>query len=384
MFLKQQNVTLKLNLFIIVEEVPELVPEEVPEGAKGGRPCISFAQASGKTKRRKSLVLAEGHTADELLSAAKVQLKMEGRMKEENIISRVLSNSIETNAYSNTEALALMLDTKLSKRAYCNVRDSAKKKGISIYPPYYRLLEEKKSILPAISATDYSASVNLQELLDITVDRIMKIVPVQTELVDGEALTLITKYGFDGATSQAVYMQAGIAEDGGDRPADSVEQSLFLTCMVPLKLKSFNKVIWENNKPSSTLFCRLIRFRYVKESKETILEEERFLRQADLAPTNLQIVEGVNVPCFHSMELTMVDGKIHTVLSPLTDSTQCCSVCGISPSDMNKLDVILAKKADVQDQNLQYGLSTLHASSTLPIGKRFESGKPVVLQPKKQ
>ena len=79
------------------------------------------------------------------------------------------------------------------KRAYSNVRDSAKKKGISIYPPYYRLLEDKKSILPSILATDYSASVNLQELLDITVARIMKIVPVQQELVDGEVLTLITK-----------------------------------------------------------------------------------------------------------------------------------------------------------------------------------------------
>ena len=78
-------------------------------------------------------------------------------------------------------------------------------------------------------------------------------------------------------------MQARVAEDGGDRPADNVQQNLFLTCMVPLKLKSSNKVIWENNKPSYTLYCRLICFRYEKESKERILEEERFLRQADLA-----------------------------------------------------------------------------------------------------
>ena len=165
---------------------------------------------------------------------------------------------METNTYSNTEALTLKLNTKLLKRAYCNVRDSAKKKGIFIYPPYYRLLEEKKSILPAILAMDYSASVNLQEVLNNTLARIMKIVPVQTELVDGEALTLITKYGFDGATSQAVYMQAGVADDGGDHPDDSVEQSLFLTFMVPLKLKSSNKVIWENNKPSSTIADRSV------------------------------------------------------------------------------------------------------------------------------
>ena len=61
------------------------------------------------------------------------------------------------------------------------------------------------------------------------------------------------------------------------------------------------------------------------------------------------------------MELTLVDGKIHAVLSQFSNSSQCCSVCGISPSDITKLDVILAKKCNVQDQNLQYGLSTLHA-----------------------
>ena len=68
-----------------------------------------------------------------------------------------------------------------------------------------------------------------------------------------------------------------------EETAPLTEKSLFLNCMVPLKLKSSNKVIWENNKPSYTLYCRLICFRYEKESKERILEEERFLRQADLA-----------------------------------------------------------------------------------------------------
>ena len=41
----------------------------------------------------------------------------------------------------------------------------------------------------------------------------MQIVPVQKELADGEPLTLITKYVFNSATSQAVYMQDRVADD---------------------------------------------------------------------------------------------------------------------------------------------------------------------------
>ena len=59
-----------------------------------------------------------------------------------------------------------------------------------------------------------------------------------------------------------------------------------------MDITAYRILIWENNKPSYTLYCRAICLRYEKESKETILEEERFLRQADLAPTNIEIVKG--------------------------------------------------------------------------------------------
>ena len=57
-----------------------------------------------------------------------------------------------------------------------------------------------------------------------------------------------------------------------------IEESLFLTCIVPLDLSSFaggkKTTLWRNLKPSSTLYCRLLRFQFEKESKDIIISEE--------------------------------------------------------------------------------------------------------------
>ena len=149
----------------------------------------------------------------------------------------------------------------------------------------------------------------------------------------------------------------GVSEDR-EREDEAVEQSLFLTCMVPLQLyiTETEEILWENKKPSSTLLCRPLRFRYVKESREVILEEERFLRESNLRPS---LLDGIS--CKHQMELTMIDGKVQTILSPQTNSTQCCSICGSKPTQMNDLVQIRRLKAMVKEDNLKYGLSTLHA-----------------------
>ena len=39
----------------------------------------------------------------------------------------------------------------------------------------------------------------------------------------------------------------------------------------------------------------------------------------------------------HIVNLTMIDGKIQTIISTATNSYQCCSVCGVSPIEMNNL-----------------------------------------------
>ena len=61
------------------------------------------------------------------------------------------------------------------------------------------------------------------------------------------------------------------------------EGSLFITCVVQLDLTGFHnsmkKVpIWRNQKFSSTVYCRSLRFAYKKESKESVVEEDQHIK----------------------------------------------------------------------------------------------------------
>ena len=55
----------------------------------------------------------------------------------------------------------------------------------------------------------------------------------------------------------------------------------------------------------------------------------------------------------------MIDGKVATILSPLTSSFQCCSICGARPTQMNDLETLM--KCKISPETLGYGISSLHA-----------------------
>ena len=279
-------------------------------------------------------------------------------MEEAKVVKEIImKKDKEQTTYTYEEALALILDCGLSKMDYQTLRDGAKEKGLNLYPAYNFVRTEKENCIPAsgIHAEDYSAEVDLQSLLDHTAERCFRC-RVKVNLEPGQKLELISKFGFDGSTGQSVYKQPTL--EGIDRLDYAIEESLFMTCMVPLQLRivETGEILWNNEKPSSTLYCRPIRFRYTKETKEIILEEERFLTSKDFQPTML----GEN-QCFHKVELTMIDGKVATVLSDKTSSTQCCSICGCSPKQMNDLEVVKTLSDQVENDNFNHGLSTLHA-----------------------
>ena len=56
----------------------------------------------------------------------------------------------------------------------------------------------------------------------------------------------------------------------------------------------------------------------------------------------------------------MVDGKVATALSDVTNSSQCCSVCCAKPTQMNNIP-LLTQAHLLPGDGLKYGLSTLHA-----------------------
>ena len=74
--------------------------------------------------------------------------------------------------YTPEKALALILDYGLSKDSCQQIGLGAFEAGCKLYPPYNAVREAKEQCMPKIrdslSITDYSASVNLQDLLDHT------------------------------------------------------------------------------------------------------------------------------------------------------------------------------------------------------------------------
>ena len=140
---------------------------------------------------------------------------------------------------------------------YQTLRNGAKEKGINLYPPYNSVREEKKNCIPGdIIAEDYKAEVSVQELLDHTIKRILQ--TTSQPSLQGQ-FTMTSKVGFDGCTGQSVYKQ--LPSEGTELASIAVEESLFLTCMVPLQVKNTltDVIIWQNPKPSSTHYCRPIR-----------------------------------------------------------------------------------------------------------------------------
>ena len=94
-------------------------------------------------------------------------------------------------------------------------------KGNNLYPSYHKVLAAKKECIPNSIVSDYQAQVELQDLMDHTAKRLMKV----CEMPDGAELQLLSKVGFDGSSGQSVYKQAC----GDEERNLKIEENLFLT-----------------------------------------------------------------------------------------------------------------------------------------------------------
>ena len=185
--------------------------------------------------------------------------------------------------YTGEEALALIMDCWLSKADYQTICIGAVFNGNNLYPTYNEVREEKDLCIPhcGIQTTDYSASVDLQSLIDHTTYRLFKILNKSVKAAEKSILVFIHKVGFDGSTGQSLYKTST-----EDKISISYveEQSLFLSCIVPIKLyiEESGELLWTNEKPSSTLYCRPVRFQYVKESADVIIQEYNYFKNSSL------------------------------------------------------------------------------------------------------
>jgi hypothetical protein len=133
---------------------------------------------------------------------------------------------------------------------------------------------------------------------------------------------------------------------------------------VPLRLTGVIKVLntqvilWENPRPSSTRYCRPLKFLYAKETKEVTKTEVGRVEKEIMELKSVELNINNSVLCInYTMLMTMVDGK---VINTLTESSsQLCYIFKCNPTYMNNLDNI--KRFVVDEDNVKYGMSSLHA-----------------------
>lgn len=131
---------------------------------------------------------------------------------------------------------------------------------------------------------------------------------------------------------------------------------MMVTAIVPIRVITTNNVlVWQNPRPSSPRYCRPWRLQMAPETSELSRQEAANLQieRADLLPTKNEEW------CIkHDLKLTMVDGKMINALTD-TSSAMRCYLCGATSKDFNKINFCLKKT--VKTENLEYGISSLHA-----------------------
>lgn len=163
------------------------------------------------------------------------------------------------------------------------LRKRINEKNCHIFPEYRDVLSAKRDCLPpktAIDITSISAEVKLQDLIEHSAELLLRTLNEDCLKNLGDCnLTLISKWGCDGSSGQKQYKQCN-AENSSD-------SNLFMVSFVPLRLRNdridfepstsraarTNIDVWKNDTPSSTKYCRPIRFVFKKETHDVTIEE---------------------------------------------------------------------------------------------------------------
>lgn len=345
----------------VYDEEPSTSKSSIGTMTKKKYPRKPFEDLGSKQKKRRSGDLQS--ECSEMVFAAVSKLKIDGKEQMASVIEYMVKNPESISKFQDIimaqplnkmftplKALGLLLSLKLSKWQYITLRESAVCEGLrDLYPSYYQIQKEKKKCYPSenyITVTDSSARITLQGLLDITVKRVLKSLPVDQSVQEKE-MVLLSKWGCDGASSQSRYKQKW------DSPDD--DSSIFMTSLVPIKIMCEEQTVWENSKPCSPAFCRPVQFKFVKES-EAVVKGEVTKMKAEISA--LQPTECETNKVSHKLFMTMIDAKICTYLSP-AKSNAVCYICLAKPSEMNDLRAV--EKRVTSPDMLEFGISSLHA-----------------------
>ena len=327
-----------------------------------------FADCTPETKRRRIESLLQ-YSSEELAYATQLKLFSEGRRKAASIVKKLRECPDEVDAFRRlslstnepvkmtpVEALTFLVQNRLSKFQYIQIRKKIKNHNADIFPNYNFLVNAKKECYPPnIFVCESRAEVPLQNVVDLTLQRQLT---VQREVVHHISeqcnsknieLTAIYKWGCDGAAGFNSYKQKFLSEKFDD-------SFLFEISFVPLEIhqKNTKNILWKNLKPSSVLNCRPIAIIFRKESADLVKKEVTKIEKqiSDLKSTKLNI-DGIECTIDHSFYMTMIDGKICGYVTGTSSAN--CYLCGAKPSQMTE------NRPMKPELLSKFGMSSLHA-----------------------
>lgn len=337
---------------------------------KVGRPTKKYEDCTARTKRRKIQQLCTSLPKDQIERAAVRTIKKPVAKIVRKIIQSTPTEMKEFCAkvtkdevipLTDTEAVSVLIELDLGKHQYITIRNLAKSRNADIFPPYHKVVDAKKQCYPdpsSIQVTENSASIKLQALLDHTSRRLLESFSVDEIMKLPTNLTLLTKYGCDGASGQGRYKQSikALTENSAD------DSKVFMSSLVPVRMVEecdLKVVHWQNNRSGSPRYCRPIKFTFAGECKERTVEEVRVIKEQIKELENTVISIGMKrFSVGHKLFLSMIDGKTCAYLTD-TDSSTTCPICDATPNEMN--DVKKLSQKTVDESLFEFGLSPLHA-----------------------
>ena len=146
------------------------------------------------------------------------------------------------------------------------------KAGHQVFPSYHSLCKSKRLCYLSdehISITETRAEINLQGALDKTTKRLVEVQWEVLKIIPFSASLALTSK-CDRSSGHSTYKQIFTNSDATDG-------FLFVFAFVQLRLSDGQNIISQNPRPSSTAYCRPIKFIFSKESsKFTITELTKF------------------------------------------------------------------------------------------------------------
>ncbi|OXU19761.1 hypothetical protein TSAR_001075 [Trichomalopsis sarcophagae] len=348
----------------------------VSDSLKRGRPRLKYEDSSIKTKRRRALELASKYSKEELEHALKIKEKECDLATEGETNSETVCNEADNNNFLN-QVLAMYLDLDLTKSKYDNSRThNSVLYGDKLHPTYPSMCKAKNNCYPEnIRVSKLGASVHLISLLEHTTKRILLTLnEKEFDAIKNRELILLGKWGMDGSSGQQNTRQnwkneaLNLMNDSDFSDEDSYlsdneiislsDNSVFMITFVPILLKTANQVIWSNKNPASPLFCRPIKFMFVKETdKLTMKIYNKYSSLLNKIEKYEFEFKGHLFVVKFDLHCTMIDGKVCNVLT-LQKATTRCNICGVGPKFINDLRHVT--NLPCNPDLYKFGLSSLH------------------------